>query len=75
MRTLLDAPYLNDDDAHQGLLWHSIYHRPRGWDHIPDGRKIPCGESCLWGDYHLLECAVMVQRMATPGARAHTFFS
>ncbi len=74
MRTLLDAPYLNDDDNHQGLLWHSIYHRPRGWDHIPDGRKIPCGESCLWGDYHLLECAVMVQRM-TPGARAHTFFS
>lgn len=73
LRTLLSAPYLNDDDTHQGLLWHSVYHRPRGWDHIPNGRRISCGESCLWGDYHLLECSVLVQRMAT-GAKPYRFF-
>jgi hypothetical protein len=75
LRTLLSPPYLNADDAHQGLLWHAVYHRPRGWDHVPAGRRIPCGESCLWGDYHLLEAGVLVQRMATPGAKPHRFFT
>jgi hypothetical protein len=64
LRTLLGEPYLGTDPKHQGLLWHSIYHRPRGWDHVPDGSQIPCGESCLWGDYHLREVALLVQRMA-----------
>jgi hypothetical protein len=44
-RTLLSEPYLSTDPEHQGLLLHSVYHRPNGWDHIPPGRKIPCGES------------------------------
>ena len=51
-RTLLSEPYLSTDSAHQGLLLHSVYHRPNGWDLIPPGRKIPCGESSMWGDYH-----------------------
>jgi len=61
---LCESPYLSTDDAHQGLLLHSIYHRPNNWDHVPVGHKIPSGESSMWGDYHLLELAVLIQRMA-----------
>jgi unsaturated chondroitin disaccharide hydrolase len=63
-RTLLDAPYLGEDPGHQGLLLHSVYHRPNGWDHVPPGRRVPCGESSQWGDYHLRELAVLVERLA-----------
>src|SRR6185436_4330591 len=64
--TLIDerGPYLSQDSAHQGLLLHAVYHRPNGWDAIPAGRKIPCGESCQWGDYHLQEAALYVRRLA-----------
>ena len=37
---------------HQGLLLHSVYHRPNGWDYIAPGQKVPNGESSMWGDYH-----------------------
>lgn len=67
LRTLLDEPYLSSDPAHQGLLLHSVYHRPNGWDHIPPGQRVPCGESCMWGDYHLREVALYVQRLADGG--------
>ena len=30
--TLFDAPYLSEDENHQGLILHSIYHNPNGWD-------------------------------------------
>lgn len=66
-KRLLDPLYLSEDEGHEGLLMHAIYHRPNGWDHIPAGRKIPCGESCQWGDYHLRELALMIQREATGG--------
>jgi hypothetical protein len=62
LRTLLDEPYLGTNPAHQGLILHSVYHRPNGWDHVPPGRKIPCGESSMWGDYHARELALYVQR-------------
>ena len=62
-RTLLNEPDLSTDLIHQGLLLHSVYHRPNGWDHVPAGRKIPCGESCMWGDYHLRELAVYLGRV------------
>jgi hypothetical protein len=61
--TLFDAPYVSTDFDHQGLILHSIYHRPNGWDHIPPGRKVPCGESSQWGDYHARELALYVQRV------------
>jgi unsaturated chondroitin disaccharide hydrolase len=64
LNTILDEPYLSSDPAHQGLLHHSVYHRPNGWDHIPEGRKVPCGESSMWGDYHVREAALYVQRIA-----------
>jgi unsaturated chondroitin disaccharide hydrolase len=63
-RTLFDEPYVSTDPKHQGLLLHAVYHRPNGWDHIPRGRKIPCGESCMWGDYHARELALLIRRMA-----------
>ena len=61
---LLDEPYLSTDPAHQGLILHSVYHRPNGWDHIPAGRTVPCGESSMWGDYHAREAALLVRRLA-----------
>jgi hypothetical protein len=73
LRTLLAEPYLSSAPDHQGLLLHSIYHRPNGWDHIPPGRKIPCGESSMWGDYHAREAALYVQRLAA-NEPYYTFF-
>lgn len=64
LRTLLKEPYLSTDSDHQGLLLHSIYHEPNGWDHVPEGSKIANGESSMWGDYHLRELALYVQRVA-----------
>lgn len=61
---LLAEPYLSTDGKHEGLLLHSVYHRPNGWDYMPNGGNVPYGESCMWGDYHLLELALMVSRDA-----------
>ncbi len=73
LRTLLGETYLSLDSKHQGLLLHSVYHRPRGWDFIPEGHSIPCHESSQWGDYHLREAALLVQRIAR-NQRDYTFF-
>jgi unsaturated chondroitin disaccharide hydrolase len=64
LTTLLAEPYLAVDRSHQGLIRHSIYHRPGGWDHVPEGSRIPRGESSMWGDYHIREAALQVQRIA-----------
>jgi len=73
-RTLFAEPYLSTSPHHQGLLLHTVYHRPNGWDHIPEGRSVPCGESCLWGDYHFLELALMIRRLAR-GESEYRFFA
>jgi len=70
---LLDEPYLSSDPRHQGLILHAVYHRPNGWDYIPPGQKVPCGESGMWGDYHAREAALYVQRLADGGPYL-TFF-
>ncbi len=64
LNTLLEEPYLSTNARHQGLILHSIYHYPNGWDYIPRGHKVPCGESSMWGDYHAREVALYVQRVA-----------
>lgn len=64
-RTLFDTPYLSTKADHQGLLLHSIYHWPNRWDHIPAGSKVANGEASMWGDYHQLELAILIQRMAS----------
>jgi hypothetical protein len=61
--TVFAEPYLSTDEQHQGLILHSVYHRPNGWDHIPPTHKVPCGESSQWGDYHARELALYVQRL------------
>ncbi|MEJ7692209.1 hypothetical protein [Daejeonella sp.] len=63
LNTLFDEPYLSTNSDHQGLILHSIYHRPNGWDYIPEGSKIPNGESSMWGDYHAREVALYLQRI------------
>jgi unsaturated chondroitin disaccharide hydrolase len=63
-RTLFGEPYLSTDPKHEGLLLHTAYHRPNGWDFVPEGRKVPCGESAMWGDHHLRELALLVLREA-----------
>ena len=72
-RTLLDEPYLSTNAKHQGLLLHSVYHRPNGWDYIAPNQKVPNGESSMWGDYHLRELALMIFREAK-GQPYLTFF-
>jgi len=72
--TLFDEPYLSTRDEHQGLILHSVYHRPNGWDSIPEGSRIPQGESSMWGDYHALELALLLRR-EIQGGPYPTFFS
>jgi hypothetical protein len=64
--TLFDetGPYLSTDPHHQGLLLHSVYHWPNGWDYVPPGASTPRGESSQWGDYHAREAALYVKRLA-----------
>jgi hypothetical protein len=73
LANLLDEPYLSLNPDHQGLILHSIYHRPNGWDYIPEGSTIPNGESSMWGDYHAREVALYIQRVAR-GESGYTFF-
>jgi unsaturated chondroitin disaccharide hydrolase len=62
--SLFAAPYLSESAEHQGLLLHSVYHRPNGWDQIHAGQKVPNGQSSMWGDYHGLELALLILREA-----------
>jgi hypothetical protein len=71
---LLETPYLSAEAGHQGLLLHSVYHRPNGWDNIPEGYKIPCNESSMWGDYHIRESALYLSRILSD-ATYYTFFN
>jgi unsaturated chondroitin disaccharide hydrolase len=63
-QTLFSEPYLSPDPAHEGLILHSVYHRPNGWDSIPPGQQVPCGEASMGGDYHARELAVLLFRQA-----------
>lgn len=63
-KNVFAEPYLSLSDDHQGLILHSVYHRPNGWDNVPAGQSIPCNESTMWGDYHALELGLMIRRMA-----------
>ena len=40
-RTLLTPPYLSEDPDHHGLLLHSVYHQPNGWDYVPPRQAGP----------------------------------
>ena len=73
-RTLFAEPYLSTSAKHQGLILHSVYHRPNGWDYVAPGQSVPNGESSMWGDYHALELALLLLREAR-GEHYLTFFT
>jgi len=73
-KTLFAPPYLSENPKHQGLILHSVYHRPNGWDYVPRGKKVPFDESSMWGDYHAMELAVYLQRESQGGPYL-TFFA
>jgi unsaturated chondroitin disaccharide hydrolase len=55
--TLFAEPYLSIHADHQGLILHSVYHRPNGW-------CAGAGESSMWGDYHAREAGLYLLRLA-----------
>ncbi len=61
---LFSEPYLSTKESHQGLILHSIYHQPNGWDYVPEKGRIAQGESSMWGDYHARELALLIQRIS-----------
>ena len=61
--SLLDEPYLSVKPDHQGLLLHSVYHRPKGWDFSPENNGVTHGESSMWGDYHIREVSLYLLRI------------
>jgi unsaturated chondroitin disaccharide hydrolase len=73
MTSLLSDEYLSLDKDHEGLLLHSIYHQPNGWDYIKEGQRVPNGESSLWGDYHILEAGLYLQKIIK-GDKYLTFY-
>jgi len=58
--TLFGEPYLSVDAGHQGLILHSVYHRPNGW-------CAGAGESSMWGDYHAREVGLYLLRLVEGG--------
>ena len=58
--TLFGEPYLSTNSSHQGLIVHSVYHRPNGW-------CAGAGESSMWGDYHAREVALYLLRIIEKG--------
>jgi hypothetical protein len=62
--TLFKEPYLSTEPSHQGLLLHSVYHRPNGWDQVDESSRVPHSESSIWGDYHLRELGLYMLREA-----------
>ena len=74
LHTLLQEPYLSVKSDHEGLLLHSVYHWPNHWDYVPPGAKVPYGESSMWGDYHIREAALYVQKLNN-GEPYYTFFN
>ena len=74
INTLLEEPYISLSPDHQGLLLHSVYHRPNGWDYIPEGSNIPNGESSMWGDYHMREVCLYLHRIISKG-NYYTFYN
>jgi unsaturated chondroitin disaccharide hydrolase len=72
LQTLLSDRYLSGSEAHQGILLHTVYHRPNGWDYVPAGASVPQGESGMWGDYHMAELCLTAQSILS--GNYYTFF-
>lgn len=73
LKRLGSNDYLALNPDHEGLLLHSVYHYPNAWDYAPNASTPPRGESCLWGDYHLLEASLWFWEWRKNGAASHFF--
>ncbi len=71
---LFSERYLSTGSTHQGMILHSIYHQPNGWDYTPDPALAPHGESSMWGDYHARELALLLQRIVR-GEKYYSFYN
>lgn len=70
---LASDDYLSLSAEHEGLLLHAVYHYPNGWDYAVNADLPPRGESCMWGDYHLLEAAMWCREWLS-GINPSSFF-
>jgi len=60
LRALLEEPYLGPTRPAPAFRVPPA----NGWDNVPAGQDVPCGESRMWGDYHAREAALYIQRAA-----------
>lgn len=72
-RTLFSDEYVSVQEQHEGLLLHAVYHVPHAWDNPSSKSGLPAGESCMWGDYHLLELAHCIEHL-NAGRNLSRFF-
>lgn len=72
--SLLREPYLSTADEHQGLLLHSVYHWPNRWDNVPKGATVAQNESSMWGDYHIREVVLYLDKLIR-NQPYYTFYS
>ena len=73
LRTLLDEPYLSTRSEHQGLLLHSVYHRPNGWDYLPPGARCPAASRAC-GAITIFARRPCTSSDLSPGRRYLTFW-
>ena len=72
-QTLFSDEYISLHEKHEGLLLHAVYHVPNNWDNPSSKSSLPAGESCMWGDYHMLELARCIQQINS-GLKQPSFF-
>ena len=60
-------------EDHHGLLLHTIYHNPKGWDYMKEAGMAAHGESSMWGDYHMRELVLYVHKLLKR-EKYYTFF-
>jgi len=61
--SLFNDPYLSTEPEHEGLILHSVYHRPNNWDMTHPDQKVPNRESSMWGDYHARELGLLLEKI------------
>ena len=64
---LLEEPYLSTRGRPPGAAPALRVPSAQRLGHGPAGPAVPCGESSMWGDYHLREAALYAQRMIDGG--------
>ena len=66
-RTLFAEPYLSIDSPHEGCCCTAFTTGLTVGITFRRAKKVAQGESSMWGDYHLLELALLIQRVGDGG--------